>query len=222
MKKDSLFWVGYSDLLTSLFFVMLVLFSITFFHFKLKNQQLEASVEQLEQIREVELALGSLDERYYSFDQINKRYRLNIDVNFPQNKSGFNLLPNNIKTELRDAGWEIYNMVFNLITVNPDIEYLMIVEGHAQKSRLEDGSLNSESIPEQGYKVSYQRALGLVNFWKEECKIPFGTIGDNCELLIVGSGHFGQSRDNINERNNRRFTIQITSKVGKFLNNKQK
>lgn len=218
MKKDSLFWVGYSDLLTSLFFVMLVLFSITFLNFKQKNRQLEASVEQLKQIKEVELALGSLDDKYYSFDPINKRYRLNIDVNFPRNKFGFNLLSNDVKKELKDAGWEIYNKVNSLIIDNPEIEYLMIVEGHAQKSKLKDGRYNSETIPEQGYKVSYQRALGLVNFWKEDCKIPFSDIGNNCELLIVGSGHFGQSRDNVNEKNNRRFTIQVTSKVGKFLN----
>ncbi len=42
MKKKNFFWVGYSDLLTSLFFVMLVLFVVTFIILKKKNDELVA------------------------------------------------------------------------------------------------------------------------------------------------------------------------------------
>ena len=41
MKKSSFFWVGYADLMTSLFFIMLVLFVVTisFLQFKMKENE---------------------------------------------------------------------------------------------------------------------------------------------------------------------------------------
>ena len=39
----------------------------------------------------------------------------------------------------------------------------------------------------------------------------------NCEMILVGSGYFGNSRDLIDEKNNRRFSIQITAKVGDLV-----
>jgi len=47
MKKDNIFWISYSDLMTSLFFVMLVLFVVTIGYLKFN---LETTEEQLETI----------------------------------------------------------------------------------------------------------------------------------------------------------------------------
>lgn len=216
-KSNSLFWIGYSDLLTSLFFVMLLLFGISFAIYKQKNAALEASVEQLKQIKKVELALQSLDKQYYIFDKINKRYKLNIDVKLPPMKHEIRYLNSTIKKQLKNAGIELYDKIKGLIEANKAIEYLLIVEGNAQRYQDKYGKWNYIEIPDIGYNLSYKRALALVNFWKNECNIPFDDISDNCELLIVGSGYFGQSREE-NEIYNRRFTIQITSKVGKLIN----
>ena len=89
--------------------------------------------------------------------------------------------------------------------------YLLIIEGNTQRTER-----NYIDIPNEGYKLSYRRALGLYNFWKS-MDLDFRKIGEQCEIIIAGSGYFGQSRDLKNERNNRRFTIQITSKVGKLI-----
>lgn len=208
--------MGYADLLTSLFFVMLVLFVITFAFLKKKNEELMTQNIQLELIREVEKALGSLNETYFRFDQENKRYKLNLDITFRSGSDNFNDLTNLEKNYLEEAGWNLYNTILELIEENPKVEYLLIVEGNTQRATY-NGNWNYEAIPDVGYELSYRRALSLVNFWKKDRNIPFDNIADNCELLIAGSGYFGQSRE-IDENLNRRFTIQVTSKIGKFLN----
>ena len=51
MKKsgDKLFWISYSDLMTSLFFVMLVLFAVvTARYLKANSEDLVSKVEKLE------------------------------------------------------------------------------------------------------------------------------------------------------------------------------
>ena len=65
------------------------------------------------------------------------------------------------------------------------------------------------------------RALSLFNYWKK-IGADFNSLGSQCEVILAGSGYFSQSRDEENENNNRRFTIQVTSKVGKFLNEIEK
>jgi hypothetical protein len=220
MKKDTIFWVGYSDLLTSLFFVMLILFGATFYNLKKKNEILKVSETQLQEIKKVEKALGSLDRRYFEFDDLNNRFKLNIDVNFRSGSDYITDIPIKEREELYNAGIELYNKLKSLISENPNIEYLMVIEGNAQRSEY-GGKWNYIEIPDTGYKLSYKRALSLVNYWKINRGIPFDDIADNCELLIAGSGYFGQSRDK-DENKNRRFTIQVTSKIGKFLNKEKK
>lgn len=219
MKKNNFFWIGYSDLLTSLFFIMLVLFVITFSILRKNNAELVQQNQKLELIKEVEEALGSLDGRYFRYDEFNKRYKLNVDVSFRSGSDDFNDLPLSDRSYLEEAGFALYNTIVDLIEKNPKIEYLLIVEGNTQRA-IYNGEWNYQAIPDVGYRLSYRRALALVNFWKNECGIPFEEIRDNCELLIAGSGYFGQSREQ-NENLNRRFTIQVTSKVGKFLNQEE-
>jgi len=91
---------------------------------------------------------------------------------------------------------------------------LLIIEGNAQRY-----NNNWKDNPNLGYKLSYNRALALNNYWAD-LGYNFKKLGKQCEVIIAGSGYFSQSRDEENEYNNRRFTIQITSKVGKFLNEK--
>jgi hypothetical protein len=58
--------------------------------------------------------------------------------------------------------------------------------------------------------------LSLYTFWQKN-GYDFSDLGSQCEVIIAGSGYFSQSRDLKDENNNRRFSIQVTSKVGKFL-----
>jgi hypothetical protein len=210
MKKDNLFWISFSDLMTSLFFVMMMLFIFTVHHL---NKQKEVTEKVLDEIKSVQTALGELDEKYFTYDSNNKRYKLHIPVNFRPNKNDINSRNSSlIIGDLIEAGRDLYTKVDSLIQTNPNIDYLVVVEGNA--ARFKDNYKVKATI-QKGYELSYGRALSLVELWKEN-NINFNKLGNQCEVIIAGSGHFGKSRE-ANENKNRNFTIQVTSKVGKLI-----
>lgn len=215
MKKSGFFWVSYADLMTSLFFVMLVLYIVSFTFLQSKQGILEAQAQQLKEIKNVQKAIESLDTTYYQFDKENKRYKLNIDAKFRPNSSNLKDISENKRSEIAKAGKNLYEKIKSIIDTSKTIDYLLIIEGSTQRYKR-----NFKDNPNLGYKLSYQRALSLYNYWKQE-GADFRNLGSQCEVIIAGSGHFSQSRDDFNENNNRRFTIQVTSKVGKFLNKKE-
>ena len=222
MKKSNIFWISYSDLMTSLFFIMLVLYVITFIRFIFNQRILADSAEQLEEIRSVEDALATLNPTYFEFNEENKRFKLKVDVNFPSNEHEIYWLSDNDVRDLKEAGKVLYNKIDSLVNRNPNVDYLLIIEGTTQKAQVTvDGEVcnNWECIPDDGYILSYKRALSLFNLWKDagyDFSSENEDLNGQCEVIIAGSGYFGFSRDEI-EKNNRRFTIQITSKVGKYL-----
>lgn len=199
-RKDA-FWISFGDIMTSLFFLMLILFGL--YHAKVN-----ASLKQLREIKKIQQALENLDSQYFSFDPRNKRYKLKIDVNYQSNSSS--ILDINIarRLDILEAGKSIYALMEKLTEENPNVNYLVIVEGNTQRS-----SSNFKSMPDVGYNLSYMRALSLVNYWSRN-SIDFKKF-DNCEILIAGSGYFGKSRE-VDENENRKFTIQITPKIGEL------
>jgi hypothetical protein len=211
MKKSGFFWVSYADLMTSLFFIMLVLYVISFAILQSKQGILEAQASQLKEIKNVQKAIENLDTTYYHFDKVNKRYKLNIDVRFKSNSSNINDIPQKIRNNLGNAGLNLFEKVKSIIDTSKTIDYLLIIEGNAQRS-----NNNWVRNPNMGYNLSYKRALSLFNYWKR-MGADFNSLGSQCEVILAGSGYFSHSRDEENENNNRRFTIQVTSKVGKFL-----
>lgn len=212
MKKSGFFWVSYADLMTSLFFIMLVLYVISFTILQSNQSTLKAQAQQLEKIKNVQKAIENLDSTYYHFDEENKRYKLNIDVKFRPNSSDIKDIPFDKRMEMAKAGKNLYNKIKSIIDTSSTIDYLLIIEGNTQRY-----NENWKIAPDVGYKKSYDRALSLYTFW-QEMGYDFGNLGSQCEVIIAGSGYFSQSRDVDNEDINRRFTIQVTSKVGKFLN----
>lgn len=214
MKKSGIFWVGYSDLMTSLFFIMLVLYIITYVILQDKIGTIKADAEKLKEIENVELALQTLDTTYFTFDDENKRYKLNIDANFNPNSSSMMDIPYSNRLKILEAGKMLFNKIYSVIDTNNAIDYLMVIEGNTQRY-----NNNWKNNPDIGYKLSYDRALALFNYWKNN-EINFYSLGSQCEVMIAGSGYFSQSRDEKNEYKNRRFTIQVTSKVGKYLHRK--
>jgi len=194
---------------------MLVLYVVTTTLLVVEKNKVEADAKQLEEIRNVEKALSKLDTRYFYFSDNNKRYYLNIDVQFPSNKTSINYIPKDKQLKLVEAGRELYQTVEQVIKENPNISYLLVIEGNTQRNKS-----NYLEYPDVGYNFSYKRALSLYNLWLDH-GINFRSFGKQCEIIIAGSGYFGQSRDLDNEDNNRRFTIQITSKVGELINLEQ-
>jgi outer membrane protein OmpA-like peptidoglycan-associated protein len=217
LKKQSFFWASYADLMTSLFFIMLVLFVLTAVILK---KQARASEQAIEKINQVVTALQLLDTNYFDYDEKSLRYKLNIDIVFRRDDDNIARATSRSQRDaLVKAGESLYGLMENVVKTNPEINYLLIVEGNTQRALLPDGTWNNESLRDVGYNLSYRRALSLVNFWASS-GLDFKEI-DNCEVLISGSGYYGKSREKMvnsvsDSPNNRKFTIQITPKIGKI------
>jgi outer membrane protein OmpA-like peptidoglycan-associated protein len=213
-KKESFFWTSYSDLMTSLFFVMLVLFVLVVVLLHNKMVEIEkdrqATQEQLDRIREVEEAVKNIDSRYFSYDEQYKRHTLmNIEVSFGTASADIDDIPYSQLEKLKEAGQSIRKFVIEAAIKNDNVKYLLIVEGQSSK----DGS-------PYNYELSFQRALALVNYWKNN-GIQFNP--NICEVIISGSGQESPYRlkpDNASNKANQRFVIHIIPKIGIVGNTK--
>lgn len=195
-KKESFFWTSYADLMTSLFFVMLVLFVLTI---ALLHKKMVATQAQLDKIEEIEKATNSIDSTYFEYNKEFKKHKLKVDVRFSKGSSNINELSQETKDSLVEAGKDLVKTLSDLNSKYPEIKYLLIIEGQASKDSYT-----------RNYELSYARALALNRFWKRN-NINFG---DNCEVLISGSGTGGEMRDTLIESNNQRFLITLVPKPG--------
>ncbi len=197
-KKESFFWTSYSDLMTSLFFVMLVLFILVIV---LLHKRMEATEAQLLEIKKVEESTKDLSKDYFEYRPEYKKYVLNIQVRYPTGKSNLNDITAADKdiqlSKLAKAGKEIQDF----LNKHSENQYVLIIEGQASK----DNYLFN-------YELSYQRALALMHFWIEDKGINFG---NNCEILISGSGDGKLDTHSMRESveiENQRFLIHILPK----------
>ena len=72
-KRQSFFWISYSDLMTSLFFIMLLLFVLASGGMYLDK---EATEDQLRKIKEIQEAVKQLPTQYFFEDTANHRWTL--------------------------------------------------------------------------------------------------------------------------------------------------
>lgn len=203
--KESFFWTSYSDLMTSLFIIMLVLFVLVIV---LLHKRMEATIIEkeriekvLEEITKVEESTRDLEGKYFSYNKEYEKFILNIDCQFPVRQYDINLLDESTRSKLMDAGQQVKDFLEH----HSDNQYLVIVEGQA--------SANSEAWTDYNYNLSFQRAYSLIKFWATNPNVKFPE--KNCELQIAGSGDGRLSaktmRDTVNEKN-QRFLIYIIPK----------
>lgn len=197
-KKESFFWTSYSDLMTTLFFVMLVLFILVIV---LLHKRMEVTEAQLKEIKKVEQSTKDLSRDYFKYRPDYKKYVLTIQVRYPAGKSDLCDIISTNKDgqfqQLAEAGREIQSFLKS----HSENQYILIIEGQASK----DSYLYN-------YELSYQRALALMRFWIEDSHIIFD---NNCEILISGSGDGKldtHSMRETNEAENQRFLIHILPK----------
>ena len=229
-KGESFFWTSFSDLMTSLFFIMLVLYVLTYIMLKKKERELINTVENLKHKLEVyELVEQNLkplkqDTMLFRYEEKYKRFTLAFDVNFELGKSQIQIgeLKNYYVTtsKIQSVGMQLQKTIDNLAknkAENPamnNVSYLVIISGYA--SHLLSGSQESD------YDLSYQRAYSLWSYWKGigidfEASKYEGLI----DLQIAGNGWGGVGRFQRdpehfmeNETKNQRFIIQIVPKIG--------
>lgn len=212
-KKESFFWTSYSDLMTSLFFVMLVLFIlvIVLLHNKMMDIEGErrASQSQLDKITEIQNATENIDNKYFQYDNKFKRHTLNdINVSFHRGSSDILDISDVDREKLRKAGRSILSFMSKAERELPEARYLLILEGQSSK---DDYLYNNE--------LSYQRALSLYNYWLDH-GIPINKL-NNCEVIISGSGQSSKFRvqpDTATNNKNQRFVIHIIPKPGVIEN----
>lgn len=223
-KQSDSFWTSYSDLMTSLFFVMLVLFIVCLVKVNGINQELRnANEEANAQIEEYERILQLKEQ----FEVLTHASSLEYDSDKKmfyakdfQEKEIFNpFTGNNMEdaSKIKDEYIDIVDTVGNdLIKIleqlnsNKQFSYQLVIEGNAAIpwQQLQNGSYNPDNTTM--YDLSYRRALALYNRWRSN-GLNFRQY--NTEIIIAGSGFNGNNRDHRVEDYNKRFIIQIIPKI---------
>ncbi len=207
-KRESFFWTSYSDLMTSLFFVMLTLFvlAIALLHRQVVQIGIEkeATQAELDKINEIRTAVQSIDSTYFSYDPVYKKHILKTQVKFNIGSSNIDDLDSSTKEELLVVRDTIKSFLDKLIEKDRKASYLLIIEGQASRDNYYYNN-----------QLSYDRALSLFKFWfpnQTETTLQFYNLP--CEVVIAGAGHMeGKPRAYRNE-DNQRFLIQIIPKPG--------
>ncbi|MGM9799852.1 MAG: hypothetical protein ACI30M_04125 [Muribaculaceae bacterium] len=208
-NKKSLFWTSYSDLMTSLFFAMLVLFVVVVVAMgrviQDEKRTRKATQQQIAKIQSIENSIKNIDANWFEYNNKYKKHVLKIDVSFPKGQSDITNIPIETREDLYNAGLAIDKFLKNAEKQYGDsVNYLLIIEGQASN----DGySYN--------FELSYARALSLYRYLETNRQLDLKR--DNCEVLICGSGTQGTMRsypDNASNEKNQRFLIHILPKPG--------
>ena len=205
-KKNDFFWVSFSDLMTTMFFVMLVLFVLTVVYLKIEQAKTVAKVEELVKIVQLEEQFKPLQTGgdFYYLEDCKKFIAKDLMGKEIFEPEKTNILPKFRSTTIA-VGKNLENFLIKLEKENPDFSYLLVLEGNMANTW--DRKFNKNS--EYGFKTSYERALAVYNLWLEN-NIDFRK--SNVEVLISGSGFNGLCREPV-EENNKRFSVQIIPKV---------
>lgn len=238
-NKKSLFWTSYSDLMTSLFFAMLVLFVVVVVAMGESNRGLVVAKEQLEGTnQELIAAKEQLEEALkradVTIEQQNQVLRLQEQFRSLSNSSSLDydeekrmfyakdfvgveiFKPNEaeIKQEylakVDKVGKDIKTIIDTLSKSSSSFKFQLVIEGTAAIPYKELHAGTYNKDNYEMYLLSYKRALSLYNRWAN-LRLRDG----NTEIIIAGSGFNGINRDKINENNNKRFIIQIIPKIDK-------
>lgn len=241
-NKDS-FWPTYVDIMTTLFAIMVVLFAVSYSRFRVKEDELKKIVNKYEEIQSIYKVVENIDPTYFEFNPQYVKHIFRIQVTYQKGKFSLYeleedktnvIVANKLRKQIVDAGKEIQKTITSLQnnkSIKQDIKYLVVIEGQASADGYYVNDYYNNDV------LSYQRALALHRFWKEEASIDFSNM-DKCELVISGSGEGGVPRykeedlkqsseyiagQNIRksdyEKFNQRFLIHIVPVIGNIKMN---
>lgn len=207
-KKRDFFWLSYSDLMTSLFFVMLVLFVLVYTMQNKMIGELKVKEAELERIKEIEKSVNNIDKRYFIYDKENKKHIININFTFASGSYDFFTTEKDVRPEFIEAGRAIVNLL-NKFPKEQNIKYQIVIEGQASKDGYNIDEFRNNDV------LSFHRAQSLLKLWKLN-GINIDDM-DNCELVIAGSGEKGKPRISPDTPPaNQRFLISIIPKIGQM------
>lgn len=220
MKKGNIFWIGYSDLLTSLFLVSIILF-LVFGGFAAKTKaelddciqksdELSKEIALVQNIGDIQRALKRIANSDSFEPTENGMYRMRYEVDFIPGDYDFTKLKKQDLRTCQNAGIELMAVIKKLNKEFAGVELLVIIEGLAQRRDNYQDIMKSR----EGYVLSYQRAVGLKEYW-ESIGLDFSKENLNCELLAAGSGYYGKNRSK-RDIDNRKFIIHLIPKLGRL------
>ena len=227
-KEDNgSFWLSYSDLMTSMFFIMLVLFIVCLVKVSISYKELEKEQQKTEQILAETKATNEQLQQILQLDRQFKELSNSSVLGYDEKKKMFyakdfvgieifNSNEDKIKPEYLDkvneVGHALEVILKKLHQENPNFSYQLVIEGTAaiKWEQKATGTYNPDN--QEMYWLSYRRALALYNKWRSQ---GLNLRKYNTEVIIAGSGFNGINRDNVNENNNKRFIIQILPKISR-------
>jgi outer membrane protein OmpA-like peptidoglycan-associated protein len=212
--RTDAFWPSYTDLMTSLFFIMLVLFILVFAR---QHRTIEDLNHKLAIIQAVESNLRPLksDSTLFRYEEQYKRYKLAFDVKFFSDRYDIDpegLINYTLTVEKIDrAGEQLKSVIDRLKAAKANdstlqnVSYILVIAGYASRTR---------GTEWHNYELSYHRALSLRDYWRDK-GIDFEGRGYKglIDLQISGNGWGGVGRLG-EEGDNQRFLIQIFPKIG--------
>lgn len=215
-NKKSLFWTSYSDLMTSLFFAMLVLFVVVVVAMGAVNKQLKEALNRAEITIEQQNQVLKLQEQFQTlagatsldYDEEKRMFYakdfVGIEI-FEPNKAE---IKQKFINKVDEVGADIKNIIDSLNKTSNRFKYQLVIEGTAAIPYKEKIAKTFNPNNYEMFLLSYRRALALYKRW-EYLNFP----ESNTEVIIAGSGFNGKNRDEIIEENNKRFVIQIIPKI---------
>lgn len=235
-NKNEIFWMSYSDLMTSMFFIMLIIL-LKFIAFSpvrpnglYAKEMLRAENDSLRMV--VEETIRKVDSISVGYDQLQSILKLEEQFRILSESSTlrydkgkrtfiakelegieiFEPLDDKIRQVYREkvlqVGKDLEKLLYSLNRNNPNFKFLLVIEGTSANN--DKRSMD----PDRGYNyhLSYGRALSLYKFWMDN-NIDLRRY--NTDIQICGSGLNGINRDDRNEANNKRFMIQILPKLSR-------
>ena len=238
-KKD-FFWVSYSDLMTSLFFVMLVLFVLVYALQATNIKKLEENKEELINQKALLINQKALLEKIQDSLKNNNKDLLAAKEELDLIKEIKKALDN------LDPRYFSYNEKYKKHVLNiPNIEFakgksnMMFMSGNTRIKIRDAGEILKKlmnQLPKRDNiryllviegqaskddysgndELSYRRAIALRNFWFG-LNPNLNNVLPNCEVIIAGSGQYGVPRITPDRPPaNQRFLITIIPKIGKL------
>jgi membrane-anchored protein YejM (alkaline phosphatase superfamily) len=215
-NKKSLFWTSYSDLMTSLFFAMLVLFVVVVVAMGSVNKQLKEALNRAEITIEQQNQILRLQEQFQTlagstsldYDEEKRMFYAKDFVGIEIFQPNEAEIKQKYINKVDEVGADIKNIIDSLNKANSNFKYQLVIEGTAAipYKELRAGTYNKDNY--DMYLLSYRRALALYKRWQH-----LNFRESNTEIIIAGSGFNGINRDKVLEDNNKRFVIQIIPKI---------
>ena len=242
IKQQNSFWTSYSDLMTSLFFVMLVLFIICLIKVGHDKRNLKEKIDQIEEIeaenkkikKENENLKVENRETKASYEQVRQILHIEEQFNalsqstslgydkekkmfYAKDFVGIEIFYSNddkIKKEHLQIVDKVGDDLMKILeSLSGENRYQLVIEGYAAIKWDQKRNHSFDPDNKEMYYLSYRRALALYDRWRKVGKHDFRKY--NTEIIIAGSGFNGCNRDSENEDNNKRFVIQIIPKINR-------